>query len=72
MAGAGTLLASYHVDLAPGEWRQENRPFFTKAGRTAMDSGYAKVTVASGYGLVATASVVDNATNDPRTVEMVR
>ena len=70
--GSGALLATYTVDLAPGEWRQETRPFFTKAGRTAMDAGYAKVVVTAGYGVVATASVVDNGTNDPTTVPMVR
>ena len=70
--GAGGLLGTYVVDLAPGEWKQENRPFFTKAGQTAMDQGYAKVTVTSGYAVVATASVVDNGTNDPTTVPMVR
>jgi hypothetical protein len=70
--GSGTLLTSYSVDLAPGEWKQENRPFFTKGGQTAMDRGYAKVTATFGGGVVATASVVDNVTNDPRTVSMVR
>jgi hypothetical protein len=70
--GAGGLLASYTVTLAPGEWRQESQPFRTKAGQTAMDRGYARVTVNSGAGVVALASVVDNVTNDPTTISMQR
>ncbi len=69
--GAGNRLASYEVTLAPGEWAQQNRPFFGYAGETAMDEGYATVTVTSGTGVVATASVVDNTTNDPTTVVMM-
>ena len=67
--GTSTLLTTYTVDLAPGEWKQENRPFFTRAGQSAMDQGYAKVTVTAGHGVIATASVADNLTNDPATVE---
>jgi hypothetical protein len=70
--GVGTLLASYPVSLAEGQWSQEIQPFRSKAGQTAMDRGYAKVTVDSGTGVVAFASVVDNLTNDPTTVTMQR
>ena len=70
--GVGTNLGSYGVALQPGAWAQENRPFFTKARQSAMDRGYAMVTVGSGTGIVATASVIDNATNDPTTIAMVR
>ncbi len=66
--GAGARLANYTVQLAAGEWKQENRPFFTKAGQTDLASGYARVTVTSGSGVVACASVVDNLTNDPTTI----
>ena|GEM_PF-6029249 len=37
-----------------------------------LSRGYAKVTVVSGSGVMALASVVDNVTNDPTTVRMVR
>jgi hypothetical protein len=68
--GAGVLLASYTTSLASGEWQQETQPFRNRAGQTAMDRGYAKVTVTSGAGVVALASVVDNVTNDPTAIVM--
>ncbi len=69
--GAGNPLGSYDVALAPGAWAQDDRPFFARAGQTSMDAGYAKVTVTAGAGVIATASVIDNVTGDPTTVEMV-
>ena len=70
--GAGTKLAEYTVGLAHGQWAQETQPFKRKAGQTAMDRGYAKVTVQSGSGVSAFASVIDNVTNDPTNVTMQR
>ncbi|MBZ5589341.1 MAG: carbohydrate binding domain-containing protein [Acidobacteriia bacterium] len=70
--GAGTKLTDYTVTLNPGDWKQETQPFFNKAGQTAMDRGYAKVTVQTGSGVFAFASVVDGLTNDPTTVSMQR
>jgi hypothetical protein len=70
--GAGSSLTSYTVSLNPGEWKQETQPFKNKAGQTAMDRGSAKVTVTSGSGVCAFASVVDNITNDPTTITMQR
>ena len=70
--GAGTKLTDYPVTLKPGEWKQETQPFLNKAGQTAMDRGYAKITVQLGAGVFAFASVVDSITNDPTTVSMQR
>jgi len=70
--GSGTALGSYDVTLAPGERRQENQPFQTRTTQAGVDGGYAKVTVTAGSGVIASASVIDNATNDPTTVAMVR
>jgi hypothetical protein len=70
--GAGTRLASYSVSLTAGQWAQETQPFLSKAGQTAMDRGYARVTVQTGSGVFAFASVIDNLTNDPTTVAMQR
>ncbi len=70
--GAGRELARYDVVLAPGEWKQENRPFASKAGQSNLSRGYARITVGTGSGVLAYASVVDNVTNDPTTVELVR
>ncbi len=68
--GAGTKLTDYPVTLNPGDWKQETEPFLNKAGQSALDRGYAKVTVQSGSGVFAFASVVDALTNDPTTVAM--
>ncbi len=68
--GAGTKLTDYTVPLAAGQWAQETQPFLNKARQTAMDRGYAKITVQSGSGVFGFASVMDNLTNDPTTVAM--
>jgi len=65
---AGGELTSYRVTLAPGEWQQDNRPFNARAGLSELESGYAKVEVEAGSGVLAVGSVVDNITNDPTTV----
>jgi hypothetical protein len=68
--GAGTKLTDYTVALTPGQWLQETQPFKNRAGQTAMDRGYAKLSVKSGSGVFGFASVIDNITNDPTTVAM--
>jgi hypothetical protein len=70
--GAGGKVGEYTVRLTQGQWAQEDRPFKKKAHATALDRGYAKVTVQSGSGVYALASVIDNVTNDPTTVAMQR
>jgi hypothetical protein len=68
--GAGTKLADYPVTLNPGQWSQDTQPFKNRAAQTAMDRGYAKLTVQSGSGVYGFASVIDNITNDPTTITM--
>jgi hypothetical protein len=70
--GAGNKLTDYTVPLNPGDWKQETEPFLNKAGDSALQRGYARVTVQSGSGVFAFASVVDAVTNDPTTVAMQR
>ena len=70
--GNGSKLTDYTVTLNPGDWKQETQPFLNKAGQTAMDSGYATITVQTGSGVFGFASVIDNVTNDPTTVAMQR
>jgi hypothetical protein len=70
--GAGAKLNEYTLLLTPGQWAQKNQPFKSIAGETAMDRGYAKVTVQSGTGVFALASIIDNVTNDPTAVAMQR
>jgi hypothetical protein len=65
---SGLALTSYSVSLAAGEMKQDNRPFFARAGKSNMPAGYARVVVNSGSGVVPLASVVDNVTNDPMTI----
>ncbi len=68
----GKDLTSWTVDLAAGAWLQENRPFAQRAGRSSLTAGTARVTVISGSGVLAYATVVDNVTNDPTTVSLAK
>lgn len=70
--GAGTRLTEYTVDLTPGQWKQESQPFKNKAAQTNMARGYARVTVQSGAGVLAFASIIDAPTGDPTTVTLQR
>lgn len=68
----GLLLSTTQRNIAPGERVQFQEPFERVAGRTDITSGYAVVEVLAGSGVSAYASVIDNRTNDPTTVPMVR
>jgi hypothetical protein len=65
---AGTEVGSYDVWLGPGQWRQANQPFRNQGGQTDMAAGSARVEVVDGGGVLASASVVNNVTNDPTTI----
>lgn len=69
---AGTKIGSFTRTLQPGQWWQSNEPFRNVAGINNIVGGSAKVTVTSGKGVIVYGSVVDNITNDPTTVTMVR
>ena len=58
--------------LPSGGFVQYLKPFVKYAGRNDIASGYAKVTVTAGSGVIAWASVVDENTGDPTTVFMKR
>lgn len=69
--GEGVRLAQT-VRVLPAHGRlQLQEPFDRIAGRTDLDEAYATVTVEAGEGIIAYASVIDNHTNDPTTVQMV-
>ena len=68
----GALLGSYTENLAPGQWKQANRPYFSVAGQTNMAGGAARITVLSGSGVAVYGSVIDNITNDPTTILLRR
>jgi hypothetical protein len=65
---SGAELASEVVTLAAGVRTQLNQPFASLAGREDLVAGYATVTVETGNGIVAYASVIDNRSNDPTTI----
>lgn len=62
---AGAVVGSYDVSLAAGEWKQEGRPFLNRFGRSNVRGGSARVRITTGTAVVAYATVIDNATNDP-------
>ncbi|MGV8041198.1 MAG: hypothetical protein AB2L07_14360 [Thermoanaerobaculaceae bacterium] len=70
--GAGELLHAFSVSLEPGQYRSENQAFRRLAGQTSLAAGSARVSLTSGAGVIVSASVVDNTTNDPTTIPMQR
>ena len=66
----GAELLTFEVEIAAGEWHQENQPFSRLAGRQDLDAASAEVSVVSGGPVVAYASVIDGQTNDATTVPM--
>ncbi len=70
--GNGTRVSVYNVTLAPHQWFQSNKPFLAKAGMNNLAGGSARITVISGSGVVTYGSVIDNITNDPTTIEMIK
>ena len=69
---SGSELVSRWRTLESGTWMQLQEPFSRLAGRTDIDAGYAKVEIGSGHGVIAYASVIDNATNDGTAITMKR
>jgi CubicO group peptidase (beta-lactamase class C family) len=70
--GSGAELASRRRVLEPYAWLQLQEPFSRLAGRTDIDAGYARIEVELGDGVIAYASVIDNATNDGTAITMKR
>lgn len=68
----GDELATRRKRLEPRTRLQLQEPFSRLAGRGDLEAGYATITVETGSGVIAYASVIDNATNDPTTVSMRR
>jgi CubicO group peptidase (beta-lactamase class C family) len=69
---SGNELVSRWRTLEPRAWMQLQEPFSRLAGRTDIDAGYARIKVDSGDGVIAYASVIDNATNDGTAISMKR
>jgi len=70
-AYTGTSLGQFSVNMAPGQWYQDQQPFAKRFGQTNT-TGYAVVSVTSGGGIIAYASVIDNVSGDPTTIPMKR
>ena len=70
-ASGGELVSRWKT-LEAGGWMQLQEPFARLAGRSDIVSGSAKIEVDSGNGLIAYASVIDNATNDGTAISMKR
>lgn len=68
--GTGALLRTVNRTLSPGILKQLNQPFSELAGQNDLEIGRAVVTVTSGSGVLAYASVIDNSTQDPTTIPM--
>ncbi len=69
---SGAEVAARRRVLEPGAWFQLQEPFARLAGRTDIEAGYARITVEAGDGVIAFASVIDNATNDGTAITMTR
>jgi PKD repeat protein len=66
----GAELVVYTIDLEPGIWKQDNRPFLERADRADIESGWARIEVTTGNGVLVYASVIDRVTGDATTVEV--
>ena len=64
----GSELANTTWVVAAGATINTLTPFKELAGRSDITSGYARVDVEAGAGIIAYGSVIDNHTNDPTTV----
>lgn len=67
----GAVVGTYQVNVPANQWVPDNSPYSARYGQTNI-AGWARVTVSSGSGVVAYASVVDKHSNDPTTIPMKR
>ena len=65
----GVLVGSFRLAVAAGRALQDDRPFRDRFGRSDILAGYARLVVERGSAVWPYASVVDNRTGDPTTVE---
>lgn len=68
----GMEVGSYMLSIPSGQTVQDLQPFSSRFGEADLGWGYATVTVTSGEGILASASVIDSRTNDATTIEMKR
>ncbi|MEN8163213.1 MAG: SUMF1/EgtB/PvdO family nonheme iron enzyme [Acidobacteriota bacterium] len=66
----GEFLGSFKRTVGARRVFQDVAPFRARFARTNIDGGWAEISVISGSGVWAFASVVNNGTGDPTTIEM--
>jgi len=69
---SGNELVSRWRTLKSRAWMQLQEPFSRLAEQSDIDTGSAKIEVASGHGVIVYASVIDNASNDGTAITMKR
>jgi hypothetical protein len=69
-ANNGNELHSYTLEVGSGLVYQDTQPFKRRAGNPNLGFGYALVEVTQGYGVLTSASVIDDVTNDATTILM--
>lgn len=69
---AGAELMNYNLTVGSGMVVQDLSPFQARANQPDLGWGFATVEVVSGEGILASASVVDNVSNDGTTIPMKR
>lgn len=69
---AGIEVGRYSLTVSSGRTLQDLQPFSSRFGQSDIGWGFATVTVTSGEGILASASVIDSRTNDATTIAMKR
>lgn len=70
--GGGATVGSHPLVVPPGAVAQLVRPIAAGTGRTAVPSAFARVVATAGEGVLPFAAVIDDRTNDPMAVTMLR
>lgn len=68
----GFWLMTFPVFINPGEAHHELEPFWKRRGRNDIACGCVRIEVVAGSGILASASMIDEGTNDAITVPMKR
>jgi len=69
-AGPGESAGSFTLDVPPGGFVQDNRPFRNRFQRTDVTAGFATIRLTSGYRVELYGSVIDMQSGDPTTITM--
>ena len=61
----GAEVGAFEMEVPPGRFAQDDRPYRRRFGRHDIVVGYARISVDAGSGVYPYAVVIDNATGDP-------